>query len=383
MASVAAGVPIEKAFEETLPHTYQFRLTPERLLRMHQIRKAEIEKKSNKKLHEMGLLPLNQASKIESKRVEKIFRGKASKERNTSNNGLESRSRRLVNIEYFDILYPHLKHYNSSCGLCISTRYFGTDASDPAKLLVRCNLKCNGSVCPFECTIHILNNGNCIVHSRSSKIHHLVTERLSRPIRGMKRKEIMEKFKLGTSVHRIHAEYDARRTKKEKQGFNYDSTGKSKRIFKKIKHEAMSEGILTKDSMLGVVQLHDQLREEINPEGLIPGAIQLIQLRPFCTIVFTEASVRLYDAVVTKPNAVLSWDATGGIIKSSQLSNSKQCLYYELTISHPNIVNEDSLIPLTFMLSESQTLRTILNWLTAFKDAHKKVSSPLSVTIIL
>ncbi|CAF4612906.1 unnamed protein product, partial [Rotaria magnacalcarata] len=51
--------------------------------------------------------------------------------------------------------------------------------------------------------------------------------------------------------------------------------------------------------------------------------------------------------------SVLSWDATGGIVKNS---SSKQCFYYELPITHPNIVNEDSLVPLTFMFSESQTL---------------------------
>ncbi|CAF4152307.1 unnamed protein product, partial [Rotaria magnacalcarata] len=53
--------------------------------------------------------------------------------------------------------------------------------------------------------------------------------------------------------------------------------------------------------------------------------------------------------------------------------SSRQCLYYELTVSHPNVVNEDTLIPLTFMLSESQTLLTITNWLTTFKESYKKI----------
>ncbi|CAF4649122.1 unnamed protein product, partial [Rotaria magnacalcarata] len=48
-----------------------------------------------------------------------------------------------------------------------------------------------------------------------------------------------------------------------------------------------------------------------------------------------KASIRLYDSIVNCPESVLSWDATGGIVKNS---SSKQCLYYELTITHPKIV---------------------------------------------
>ncbi|CAF4564236.1 unnamed protein product, partial [Rotaria socialis] len=47
-----------------------------------------------------------------------------------------------------------------------------------------------------------------------------------------------------------------------------------------------------------------------------------------------------------KKESVISWDATGGIVKNS---SSKQCLYYELTITHPNIVDEGSLVPLTYL----------------------------------
>ncbi|CAF5175463.1 unnamed protein product, partial [Rotaria magnacalcarata] len=85
---------------------------------------------------------------------------------------------------------------------------------------------------------------------------------------------------------------------------------------------------------------------------------------------FTEASIRLYDSIVNCPEYVLSWDATGGIVKNS---SSKQCLYYELTITHPNIVDEDSLVPLTFMLSEPQTFFTVKQWLLPFKECYRKV----------
>ena len=233
-----------------------------------------------------------------------------------------------------------------------------------------CVLKCSESDCNFRCTVHVLNNGCGFLIASNRQIFHHVNEKISRPIRGSQRRAIKEKFKAGGSVYRIHAQYDEQRTAGELHGFNYDVTGKSKKVFKKIKAEADAESLLSPNISLGILQLHDKLIDEINNEGTIKGALQIVQFRPFCVIAFTEASIRLYDAIVSYPDSVLSWDATGGVVKNS---SSKQCLYYELTITHPNIVNEDNLVPLTFMLSESQTLYTIIQWLTAFKECHKKV----------
>jgi hypothetical protein len=72
-----------------------------------------------------------------------------------------------------------------------------------------------------------------------------------------------------------------------------------------------------------------------------------------------ESSIRLYDAIVADSNSVLSWDAIGGLVKCFP-STKKQILYYGLTLAHPDVVNEDTLIPITFMLSESQSLMTVI-----------------------
>lgn len=121
-----------------------------------------------------------------------------------------------------------------------------------------------------------------------------------------------------------------------------------------------------------MLNLHDYLADTINKDGVVKGALQIVQLRPFSVVSFLESSVRLYDAIAADPSSVLSWDATGGIVKCIS-SQAKQILYYELTIAHPNIVNEDTLIPLTFMLSESQSLYTVVQWLKAFKEGYRKV----------
>ncbi|CAF1370898.1 unnamed protein product [Rotaria magnacalcarata] len=247
-----------------------------------------------------------------------------------------------VNIEYLDILLLHLKHYNAYCALCICTRYFGKNISQPTALLLRCTLKCSGHVCNFKCKVYVLNNGYCFLIATNRKIFHLANEKISRPIRGSQRRAIMDKLKAGGSVYRVHAQYA----------------------------EENAESSLSPDISLGILQLHDKLAQEMNSEGIIKGALQIVQFRPFCVVAFTEASIRLYDSIVNCPEPVLSWDATGGIVKNS---SSKQCLYYELTITHPNIVDEDSLVPLTFMLSEPQTFFTVKQWLLPFEECYRKV----------
>ncbi|CAF3628835.1 unnamed protein product [Rotaria sordida] len=371
LASVATGIPIEQVFEQTLSQKYSFRLNETDLLKMNQRRHEELKKKYDRKMKMIGLL-----SDISSLIKKKWKNRDISTTINDTNAAdchektKHMKTSNKVNIEYLNILLPHLKHYNAACALCICTRYFGKNISKSTDLLVRCTLKCSGRVCKFKCNVHVLNNGYCFLIALNRNVFHRVNERISRPIRGSRRRAIMDKFKGGSSVYRIHAQYDEQRTAREKQGFNYDATGKSKKIFKKIKAEANAESLLSPNISLGILQLHDKLVDEINNDGIIKGGIQIVQFRPFCVVAFTEASIRLYDAIVNHPDSVLSWDATGGIVKNS---SSKQCLYYELTISHPNIVNEDSLVPLTFMLSESQTLFTIIQWLSAFKESYRKV----------
>ncbi|CAF3771474.1 unnamed protein product [Rotaria sordida] len=109
------------------------------------------------------------------------------------------------------------------------------------------------------------------------------SERISRPIRGSRRRASIEKFKADASVYRLHAQYDKERTKNER------------------KAEVTAQSSLISDITSGILQLHDQLFNEINNDGTIKSAIQLIQLRPFCTVAFSEASVHLYDVIVSQP----------------------------------------------------------------------------------
>jgi len=129
------------------------------------------------------------------------------------------KTHKKVNIEYLNLLSPHLKHYNAACGPCIRTRYFGKKSSNPTSLLVNCTLKCGDKDCPFICNLRVLNNGFGFVIALDPHIFHHVKKRYSRPIRGSKREKIKGSFKAGGSVYRVHAEYDKKRTKNEKKRF--------------------------------------------------------------------------------------------------------------------------------------------------------------------
>ncbi|CAF2178781.1 unnamed protein product [Rotaria magnacalcarata] len=124
-----------------------------------------------------------------------------------------------VNIEYLNILLPHLKHYNAYCALCMCTRYFGKNISQSTTLLLRCTLKCSGHVCNFN-----------------------------RPIRGSQRRAIMDKFKAGGSVYHVHAQYDEKRTIHGKKVLILMQLASRKKVFKKIKVEANAEYSLLPDT---------------------------------------------------------------------------------------------------------------------------------------
>ncbi|CAF1320923.1 unnamed protein product, partial [Rotaria magnacalcarata] len=180
-------IRIEKVFEETLSQKHHFRLNETELSKMNQYRQEELKKKSDQKMNMLGLTSdlsalLKKKSKVDTHPQHLVIK---------------------VNIEYLNILLPHLKHYNAYCALCICTRYFGKNISQPTTLLLRCTLKCSG---------HVLNNGYCVLIATNRKIFHRVNEKISRPIRGSQRRAIMDKFKAGGSAYRIHPQYDEKIT---------------------------------------------------------------------------------------------------------------------------------------------------------------------------
>ena len=198
----------------------------------------------------------------------------------------------------------------------------------------------------------IVTNGT-IRHTRSNKI--------CRPIREPTRSLLKARFVHGASVFRVYNEQLHRRSIEERQTFNYDATDKSRSILRKIKSEQAVQSLLSSDVDESISRLREKSQHDVNADGKIPGAIRQICKYPCKITVFTESSIRLFDTLLSYKNVVLSWDATGSVIQDKK--NSPRLLYYELSITLPGLVSEDSIVPITFMLSNAHSLVNILHWL--------------------
>ncbi|CAF1149107.1 unnamed protein product [Didymodactylos carnosus] len=260
--STIADTTIETVFATTLPTSYSFALCPVDLLKLKNIRDRNLHKQTLKKFVKMGL-PIQESSNT----MYKIFKAKQRQQQQRAS-GEESDGKRKVDIEYLDILLPHIKKYNSCCGLCVEQRYFGKQRKLPSGYLLRCNLLCHGSpYCKFRCFIIVHNNGTRYIISRQNVVNHYINQKIARPIRGAKREELKEKFKAGGSVYRTHVDYAQTRTTFEKLSFSYDKCGTSKKTFQKIKSEAVSELILYPKVDTALQLLEKRFKKEINPDG--------------------------------------------------------------------------------------------------------------------
>lgn len=276
-----------------------------------------------------------------------------------------------VDVSYFYLLLPFLIRFNPYCGLCVDDCTFGSTQLNHRQLL-RCYLSCSEKKsCPFKCSVVIQNNGIGHIVVVNRNIVHRSPAKVCRPIRAPLRSLLKQQFAQGSTVFRVHQDRLQKRTKEQRKGRNYDGIGKSRNTLRKIKSEGVIESLLSPVVDEGIFKLLEQFRRDINGDGRVKGAIQFFSKYPCQIIVFSESSIRLFDALVKHRNVVISWDATGSIIKES---NAHRNLYYELSITLPGVVREDSIVPVTFMISDAHALINVTHWLELFKQSYAQVS---------
>ncbi|CAF1441600.1 unnamed protein product [Adineta ricciae] len=276
-----------------------------------------------------------------------------------------------MDVQYLYILLPYIKKFNKYCGLGVRNTSFGLQTDRHCKLL-RCTLRCVGRpLCPFVCSIIINNNGEGHIIVTNTTIRHPRGKKIARPMREPVRSILKKQFADGASVYRIYQDRLKKRTIEERRGNNYDTVGKTRSVLRKIKSEGLMESLLDPDADKGLDRLREQYHNEINVDGRVQGAIQHVSRYPSQVIVFTESSIRLYDTLLKQKNTVLSWDATGSVIQEKQ--NTHRLLYYELSITLPGIVSDDSIVPVTFMISDSHGLVDIIHWMHLFKYNYNQV----------
>ena len=82
--------------------------------------------------------------------------------------------------------------------------------------------------------------------------------------------------------------------------------------------------------------------------------------------------MNLFDNLVHQKDVVIAWGATGGIIRKGK--NSQRLLYYELSMTLLGIVSENSIIPITFMISDGHALLDIEHWMEIVKHSYALVN---------
>jgi hypothetical protein len=350
-------------FRKQLATSHEFRLRQVHIIELQELRDAHNKKERDQVLKEMGL-------GIESDVIysNKVILPHRRSTHLTNDPNINDNS--TPHIKYFYVILPYLKQYNSFCGLCVKKTYFGKQKK-PTDLILRCNVRCKGRrTCPFCASIYIYNSGRGIITASESTVHHRYGEKICRPMRAPLRSILKEKLLNGASVFRVRRDQDEKRSKLERLGNNFDLTGTSMSTIRTIKQEAMMQSSMPFNVETSLSNMFMEFQETINQNGIVKGAIQVISRHPRKVIVFTEASVRLYNTLMAFPDTIISWDATGGIVKQSGI---QRVLYYELTVTLPGVTKENSLVPITFMISDSHSQIDVKHWLEHIKNAHKKV----------
>ncbi|CAM4769922.1 unnamed protein product [Rotaria magnacalcarata] len=365
-------------FVAELPSHHQFNLRTFDLAKLLVIRTAKNNKKKDRLFKQMGLSNVTDITtpsrKIFLSKQTKLLKSTINTTVNSQDSSIHIPSEQIkqsnVDVEYFNILLPYIKQLNKYCGLCVRNTTFGATNNLHHQLL-RCNLRCIAHpTCSFSCSVIVQNNGTGNIIVTNGTVRHVRGVKICRPIRAPVRSLIKKRFAQGASVYRMYQEKLQKRTPEERRGQNYDDIGKNRDVLRKIKSEGIMESLLAPDVDQSLFKLFEKFRIEVNPSGKIKGAIQSISKYPCQIIVYSESSIRLFDALLKHNNVILSWDATGSIIKET---NSHRLLYYELSITLPGIVKEDSIVPITFMISDAHALVDIIHWLQLFKHSYSQV----------
>ncbi|CAF1474305.1 unnamed protein product [Adineta steineri] len=370
----------EDDFHTVTASSYKFKIKSVDLEKLKAIRIKKNNKKCSRVFEQMGLsIQVNEKTSSERKiyltkqtKSTSTSTGKSAKALGISSDSLLAEQKESnVDVEYLYIILPYLEKFNPYCGLCVRNCTFGKRYNNNDQLL-RCALRCAGRPsCPFTCSVIINSGGDGVVIVSNTTIRHLRGVKICRPMRKAIRSLLKEKFSQGASVYRVYQEGMQKRTVEERKAFNYNRVGKSRDILRKIKSEGTVENLLAIEADEGIFKLHQQLQDEVNVDGKIKGAIQKISKYPCQVIVYSESSIRLFDSLLKYKNVILSWDATGSIIQEKQ--NSPRLLYYELSITLPGVVKEDSIVPVTFMISDRHTLIDIIHWIELFKYSYSQV----------
>ena len=218
---------------------------------------------------------------------------------------------RRRDMEWLSIILPFIKKYNPHCGVCASSKNYGRRLDTANSYLLRSYFYCQGRDCPFNCILTVKENGKALLCSRFSNgniVDHRNAKRVARPNRS------------STKSHDPNATNDTNNhpsTKRHRKSFNPVLQQWNQTFTDELTTNFNSNDLNLTDAdfedtlrisstkrfinmCCNLVQLTINLRHEIEPTGLLPGALQHVSLSPFHIAVHTENSIRYYHSMLTK-----------------------------------------------------------------------------------
>ena len=269
----------------------QFLISADDVNRLLEMRRIFYKKENERKLSKLGLPILVDQD------------GRLASTDEPTHSSSTSKSIRRRDMEWLSIVLPHMKKYNPHCGVCASSKNYGRRLDTANSYLLRSYFYCQGRDCPFNCVMTIKENGKGLLCSRFSNgniVDHRNAKRVARPNRSLTKSTNNNDISVNNSSKRsrksinqpvLPTYLDELTTHLNSNDLHITTTTTDydENSSKRFVHMCCN-----------LLQLTANLRQEIEPTGILPGALQHVSLNPFHIAVHTENSLRYYHSMLTK-----------------------------------------------------------------------------------
>ncbi|CAF4848796.1 unnamed protein product [Rotaria sp. Silwood1] len=333
-----------------LPTSYQFIISLEDINRLLEMRRIFYQKENERKLSKLGLPILVDNDG-------RLSTTTPTNDDNKNSNIVSSSTGKPIrrrDMEWLSIVLPFVKKYNPHCGICASSKNYGRRLDTANSYLLRSYFYCQGRDCPFNCIVTIKENGKALLCSRFSNgniVDHRNAKRVARPNRSLNKSNINNNNNNNNNNNEIRSNNSTKRYHKSpnpilqqwNQTFTDDLTANFNTSDLNLADTDFEETLRLSSTKrfinmcCNLVQLAINLRHEIDPTGLLPGALQHVSLSPFHIAVHTENSVRYYHSMLTKksldkPPPLIHIKPATTIQKNNTISTASQSKFFLIRI---------------------------------------------------
>ena len=326
----------------------QFGISPADVGRLLEMRRVFYKKENERKLSKLGLpILVDTDGRLSTSTLED----------NHSSNAVSSSTGKLIrrrDMEWLSIILPFVKKYNPHCGVCASSKNYGRRLDTANSYLLRSYFYCQGRDCPFNCIVTVKENGKALLCSRFSNgniIDHRNAKRVARPNRSLTKSNPSSHSQNhdDSQQQQIRSNSQTKRYRKSpnpmlqqwNQTFTDDLTTNFHSNDLHLTDTDYDESLRQSSNKnfvamcCNLVQLTANLSQEIEPTGLLPGALQHVSLHPFHIAMHTENSIRYYHSMLTKksldkPPPLLQVKPAATIQQNNTLSTASQSKLFTL-----------------------------------------------------